>query len=188
MSQSASLPAEQMFQFAGKVRLCGIPLGDRHPPPAYQGRDTRSPAAPTVRPRRQRPRRCRTAEPRDGLTPPHPPSPEIVLWIAYRGRGRMWALRPIFFCSAGGGFCDGFRMPANAYLSTGTRAGVRKPPKNETAGSRAPGGSAGANGELVGTVVGACARRCCTGSGCKRDTQIEAGPDAARNSITAQSC
>jgi hypothetical protein len=54
--------------------------------------------------------------------------------------------------------------------------------------SRAPGGSAGANGELVGTVVGACARRCCTGSGCKRDTQIEAGPDAARNSITAQSC
>jgi hypothetical protein len=25
-------------------------------------------------------------------------------------------------------FCDGFRMPANADLSTGTRAGVRKPP------------------------------------------------------------
>src|SRR6516225_1159217 len=37
-------------------------------------------------------------------------------------------------------FCDGFRMPANADLSTGTRAGVRKPPKNETAGTRAPGG------------------------------------------------
>ena len=35
-------------------------------------------------------------------------------------------------------------MPANADLSTGTRAGVRKPPENETAVSRAPGGSAGA--------------------------------------------
>src|SRR5450755_3605761 len=45
--------------------------------------------------------------------------------------------------------CDGFRMPANADLSTGTRAGVRKPPKNETAGSRAPGGSAGAMGNWL---------------------------------------
>jgi hypothetical protein len=46
----------------------------------------------------------------------------------------------------------------------------------------------GIYGELVGTVVGAWARRCCTGSGCKRDTQTEAGPDVARSSITGQSC
>ena len=59
-----------------------------------------------------------------------------------------------------------FRMPANADLSTGTRAGVRKPPKNETAGTRAPGGSAcamenwlaplpGHGPEDVGTAVDA---------------------------------
>src|SRR6202166_1226649 len=48
-----------------------------------------------------------------------------------------------------GGLCDGFRMPANADLSTGTRAGVRKPPRNETAGSRAPGGSASAMGNWL---------------------------------------
>jgi hypothetical protein len=29
--------------------------------------------------------------------------------------------------------CDGFRMPADADLSTGIRAGVRKPPKNDAA-------------------------------------------------------
>src|SRR5580698_6578551 len=34
-------------------------------------------------------------------------------------------------------------------LSTGTRAGVRKPPRNETAGSRAPGGSASAMGNWL---------------------------------------
>jgi hypothetical protein len=45
--------------------------------------------------------------------------------------------------------CDGFRMPASADLSTGTRAGVRKPPRNETAGSRAPGGSASAMGNWL---------------------------------------
>ena len=65
-----------------------------------------------------------------------------------------------------GRICDGFRMPANADLSTGTRAGVRKPPKNETAGTRAPGGSAcamenwlaplpGHGPEDVGTAVDA---------------------------------
>jgi hypothetical protein len=51
-------------------------------------------------------------------------------------------------------FCDGFRMPANADLSTGTRAGVRKPPKNETAGTRAPGGSACAMGKWLAPLPG----------------------------------
>jgi hypothetical protein len=49
--------------------------------------------------------------------------------------------------------CDGFRMPANADLSTGTRAGVRKPPRNETAGSRAPGGSASAMGNWLAPLL-----------------------------------
>jgi hypothetical protein len=56
------------------------------------------------------------------------------------------------FCSAKGRFCDGFRMPANATCQGGTGAGVRKPPKNETAGSRASGGSAGAGFSLTGTA------------------------------------
>src|SRR5580704_4809313 len=53
----------------------------------------------------------------------------------------------------GGRNCDGFRMPANADLSTGTRAGVRKPPRNETAGSRAPGGSLGAMGNWLAPLL-----------------------------------
>src|ERR1700730_15194234 len=53
------------------------------------------------------------------------------------------------FCAARGGSFDGFRMPSNADLSTGTVDGVRKPPRNETAGSRAPGGSASAMGNWL---------------------------------------
>jgi hypothetical protein len=47
----------------------------------------------------------------------------------------------------------GFGCRANADLSTGTRAGVRKPPKNETTGSRAPGGSAGAMGNWLAPLL-----------------------------------
>ena len=45
-------------------------------------------------------------------------------------------------------------MPANADLSTGTRAGVRKPPKNETAGTRAAGESARAMGNWLAPLLG----------------------------------
>ena len=84
-------------------------------------------------------------------------------------------------------FCDGFRMPANTDLSTGTRAGVRKPPKNETAGLGHPADQRALWGigwhrcwsmgpKMLAPAVNA------------RGAKIEAGPDAARNSITAQSC
>src|SRR5271169_6786307 len=61
-------------------------------------------------------------------------------------------------------------MPANADLSTGTRAGVRKPPKNETAGSRAPGGSACAMGNRLAPLPEHGPEDVDTGSGCKRRT------------------
>jgi len=74
----------------------------------------------------------------DRKPPPLPPAASVV-----RGRPAAGASVPIRRS------CDGFRMPANADLSTGTRAGVRKPPRNETAGSRAPGGSASAMGNWL---------------------------------------
>jgi len=70
----------------------------------------------------------------------------------------------------GGGNCDGFRMPANSDLSTGTRDGVRKPPKNETAGTRAPGGSARAMGNWLAPLLGHGPEDVGTGSECKRGT------------------
>jgi hypothetical protein len=78
----------------------------------------------------------------DRKPPPLPPAASVV-----RGRPAAGASVPIRRS------CDGFRMPANADLSTGTRAGVRKPPKNETARSRAPGGSAGSMGNWLAPLL-----------------------------------
>ena len=67
-------------------------------------------------------------------------------------------------------------MPANADLSTGTRAGVRKPPKNETAGSRAPGGSACAMGNWLAPLPGIGPKMLAR----QWMQATEAGPHAAR--------
>ena len=72
------------------------------------------------------------------------------------------------YCSAGGGFCEGFRMTApSRTMPRAPGAVVRKPPRKESAGSGAP-GSAGTMGIWLGATGAA-------GVGGSRARSVEEG-------------
>ena len=96
-------------------------------------------ASPGCAPHRDRP--AATPDPCDELPPSHRSSPKLLCGAAYRSPGLMGtgcispgANLPRPFCNAFVRCCEGFRTPAVTNISTRIAAGVRKPPRDESAG------------------------------------------------------